>query len=148
MAVLAQRRILKKNKTGIHNPKTPKRMKKFITLILVLTLISCSKSNIGSGFIGEFETPEKPFGIMTISFKNKNPDHEYPFFKIKTQDGETHEGQLVKGVLNLWYWDAQYNLTLDRNGNIKMIKDPNPADVLSTLTKAQIIENEETAKRI
>jgi len=123
-------------------------MKKIITLILILTLISCSKSNIGDGFIGKFENPEKPYGIMTIEFKNKNPDREYPFFKIKTQDGETHEGQLVKGVLNLWYWGGQYNLTLDRNGNIKMIKDPNPSDVLSDLTKTQIIENGKTAKRI
>ncbi len=123
-------------------------MKKIATIIFILTFISCSKSNIGDGFIGEFTNPEKPFGIMTIEFKNKNPDSEYPSFKIKTQDGETHEGQLVKGVLNLWYWDGQYKLTLDRNGNIKMLKDKNPPEIPTKVTQTEIIKNGKTAKRI
>jgi len=124
-------------------------MKKFTILILTFILLSCNeKTNVGDGFIGKWDNPEKPFGTMTIDFKNENPDKDYPYFIVKTEEGATHEGQLARGILNLWYWDGQYNLALDNMGNIKMIKDPNPSDPTQSLSLNEIIEKGKTAKRI
>ncbi|MFI0428506.1 hypothetical protein [Mariniflexile sp. HMF6888] len=124
-------------------------MRRFTTLILFTIFLSCAKkTNIGDRFVGKWENPEKPYGIMTIEFKNEIPDKDYPFFIIKTQDRESHEGQLARGILNLWYWDGQYNLALDKNGDIKMIKDPNPSDPTQNLSLYKIIKIGKTAKRI